>query len=111
MKKAVRRAAASLLSTTLFLSVAITPVLAKDRISSDLCPSCMSGAIEEHVTREYEHDESFPCSHGYKSGMDIYAVYKVREIRKCNNCSHDESMEYESHELKNCYGQAKIDLK
>lgn len=52
MKKAVRRAAASLLSTTLFLSVAITPVLAKDRISSDLCPSCMSGAIEEHVTRE-----------------------------------------------------------
>ena len=79
MKKAVRRAAASLLSTTLFLSVAITPVLAKDRISSDLCPSCMSGAIEEHVTREYEHDESFPCSH-------------------------DESMEYESHELKNCYG-------
>ena len=51
MKKAVRRAAASLLSTTLFLSVAITPVLAKDRISSDLCPSCMSGAIEEHVTR------------------------------------------------------------
>ena len=104
MKKAVRRAAASLLSTTLFLSVAITPVLAKDRISSDLCPSCMSGAIEEHVTREYEHDESFPCSHGYKSGMDIYAVYKVREIRKCNNCSHDESMEYESHELKNCYG-------
>lgn len=104
MKKAVRRAAASLLSITLFLSVAITPVLAKDRISADLCPSCMSGAIEEHVTREYEHDESFPCSHGYKSGMDIYAVYKVREIRKCNNCSHDESMEYESHELKNCYG-------
>ena len=38
MKKAVRRATASLLSTTLFLSVAITPVLAKDRISKRFVP-------------------------------------------------------------------------
>lgn len=104
MKKAMKKIAIPLLSVAMLLGSMSSPAFAEARVSSDLCPSCMSGAIDERMTREYEHDESFPCSHGYKAGIDVYAVYKVKEIRKCNNCSHDESMTYEDHVLKSCYG-------
>lgn len=83
------------------------PAFAASRVLAYSCPSCNSGNIEEHIKRVYEHDESFPCAHGYKYGNDIYEVYKVEETRKCDNCSYDDSSNYEDHVLKSCYGYGK----
>ena len=55
------------------------------------------------TTRTYEHDETFPCSHG-KTGRDRYAVYEVKENGTCGGCGYVYSNTTEDHVFVRCNG-------
>lgn len=107
MNNIIKKVSIISLTTAIAVSISITPAFAASRVLAYSCPSCNAGNVEEHIKRVYEHDESFPCSHGYKYGNDIYEVYKVEETRKCDNCSYNDSSNYEDHVLKSCNGYGK----
>lgn len=88
-----------------FSSVAALPVYAEQsRIRVYQCPECLEGAVYDLPDiRKYEHDETFPCSHGL-SGVDVYAVYEVTVRKSCNRCSYEYNYSYEDHVLTSCKG-------
>lgn len=100
----MKKVTSVLIALALGSSLLTMPAFAAPRVPAYSCPSCNAGNVEEHIKRVYQHDESFPCSHGYKNGNDIYEVYEVEERRECDNCSYSDSSKYEDHVLKSCYG-------
>lgn len=67
------------------------------------CSKCKT--TTNHVystTRTYEHDETFPCTHG--KTIDRYKVYKVKTVLKCTQCGGTTQVvdEYEDHVFVGC---------
>lgn len=89
------------LSIAMLLSLATPAFAAEARTVVYQCTNCTSGTVYQHTSRVYQHDETFPCSHGGR-GKDTYAVYEVKITEKCNSCPYSYSYSYEDHVLKYC---------
>ena len=83
---------------------AATAEMASPRVVVVHCPSCKVGAVSTTTSRKYQHDERFDCCHN-KSGKDLYAVYEVKEVTRCDSCSYSTTKSYEDHVLKRCEGR------
>ena len=94
----------SLLVVCMLLIVSCLQVnAAEPKGSVYLCTKCHQGQVITSVSRKYQHDETFPCTH-HDNGIDVYKVYEVKETRKCNSCSYSSTYSYEEHVLRNCSG-------
>lgn len=102
MKK-VKKVLAALLCAALLLAIPVSAAVAKpDEPQYAACPDC-GGRMITRETREYQHDEVFPCRH-YSEGTDRYAVYEVSKLLSCENCGVIDIVQYEEHILTCCNG-------
>ena len=67
------------------------------------CGECGRGTITTAISRSYEHNETFPCSH-HDHGTDTYKVYEVIERMNCDSCAFSSTSKYEDHILYICSG-------
>lgn len=98
---ALKKLTTSLVCVAMLLLLAVPALAAEVRTVVRQCPNCTSGTVSQHTTRVYQHDETFPCSHG-GSGKDTYAVYEVKITESCDSCSYRYNNSYEDHVLKYC---------
>lgn len=106
MKKSFKKVISCILSAGMITSSALALSVSADETMGAVmhqCPQCSVGVVSDHVTREKEHDETFPCSH-YKNGTDVYHVYKITHTVSCNHCSYENKQVTEEHVLGACNG-------
>ena len=82
----------SIIALSLF---SLLPVNAQERGLVRNCPKCTSGTVSIYTTRTYEHDEIFPCTHGYSK--DYYAVYEIKTTKSCDSCDYYETSKTAEH--------------
>lgn len=71
------------------------------RVPVSYCPNCYQNTLTKVTTRNYEHDEKFPCTHG-NAKWDLYSVYSVKVTDHCSNCGYSKTSNTEEHIYKKC---------
>ena len=99
--KTLKKLMTCFICMAMLFSLAIPAFAAEPRVAVRKCFECTTGNVYQYTSRAYQHDETFPCSHG-GNGKDTYAVYEVTISENCDRCTYSYSYTYEDHVLKYC---------